>query len=56
MMKKYIGVSAIVMMLGFSSCGLFHKSCNCPHFGKVKQMNKPVHIAKTITVVKALSV
>lgn len=36
-MKK---IKTIVILLAasiaVSSCGLFHKSCNCPHFGKVK--------------------
>jgi hypothetical protein len=29
---KYIFVLLVLVAVGFTSCGIFHK-CNCPHFG-----------------------
>jgi len=34
--SKFILFVAAVMLMSISSCGIFKKSCNCPHFGKVK--------------------
>lgn len=31
---KYM-IALVLVGTAVSSCGLFHKSCNCPHFGKV---------------------
>jgi len=36
-MKNKIKLLLIVgLVSALSSCGLFHKSCNCPHFSQVK--------------------
>ncbi|WP_162499854.1 hypothetical protein [Mucilaginibacter terrigena] len=36
-MKKVKLLSAALLLTAvFSSCGLFKKDCNCPHFGSVK--------------------
>jgi hypothetical protein len=34
--NKWMIVGAIAIFIGLSSCGIFHKSCNCPHFGSVR--------------------
>jgi len=34
--NKFIVLGAMIVLIGLSSCGIFKKSCNCPHFGKVK--------------------
>ena len=34
--NKFILLGAAVMLMSITSCGIFKKSCNCPHFGKVK--------------------
>jgi len=36
--NKFIIIGAIVLVL-FSSCGIFHKGCGCPHFGLNKQVS-----------------
>ena len=33
--SKFILLGAIVL-ISFSSCGIFKKGCGCPHFGKIK--------------------
>jgi hypothetical protein len=40
MMKKIVLISALALLTALSSCGIFHKNCNCPHFGKVKSTIK----------------
>jgi hypothetical protein len=30
----------VIISMTASSCGLFHKSCNCPHFGRVIKVKK----------------
>ena len=35
MLKSKLIIAAVALVMGLSSCGIFHKSCNCPHFGKV---------------------
>lgn len=35
MLKNKLIVAGLLALLTFSSCGIFHKSCNCPKFGKV---------------------
>jgi len=37
--NKLIKAGLAVLIITFSSCGIFHKSCNCPKFGKVKTVN-----------------
>jgi len=34
--NKFIVLGAFVLLMSLSSCGIFKKGCNCPHFGKVK--------------------
>jgi len=34
--NKFIVLGAMIVLIGLSSCGIFKKSCNCPHFGKIK--------------------
>jgi hypothetical protein len=36
MMKNKFILLALLGLLVLSSCGIFHKSCGCPTFGKVK--------------------
>ncbi|MFS2188271.1 hypothetical protein ACCC92_16455 [Mucilaginibacter sp. Mucisp84] len=33
--KLVILLGALLLTAG-SSCGIFHKDCGCPHFGKIK--------------------
>ncbi|WPU98820.1 hypothetical protein SNE26_22655 [Mucilaginibacter sp. cycad4] len=33
--KLVILLGALLLTAG-SSCGIFHKGCGCPHFGKIK--------------------
>ncbi|CAN5329209.1 hypothetical protein BH09BAC6_BH09BAC6_15450 [soil metagenome] len=35
MLKSKLVLLGLAGLLVFSSCGIFHKSCNCPHFGKI---------------------
>ncbi|MEO6850222.1 MAG: hypothetical protein ABI203_10715 [Mucilaginibacter sp.] len=37
-MKKIKYILLLIGIVNLTSCGLFKKSCGCPHFGK----NKPV--------------
>jgi hypothetical protein len=32
---KYLSV-ALILTIALSSCGLFKKDCNCPHFSNAK--------------------
>jgi hypothetical protein len=36
MKKSKLLIILAAMLVGTSSCGIFHKGCGCPHFGKVK--------------------
>lgn len=41
-MKKIKWISAAVMMVvSFTSCGIFKKDCNCPHFGNNLKNHTP---------------
>jgi len=39
--------AALMVTVGFSSCGIFGKGCGCPEFGKIKQHTAPVVIASS---------
>ena len=39
MKKLFIGAVFLSLIVGTSSCGLFKKKCNCPHF-EAKEMVK----------------
>lgn len=41
--SKLILLGAIVL-LSFSSCGIFKKGCGCPHFGKVKTPDMQIYV------------
>jgi hypothetical protein len=34
--NKLFILAGVVVLLSFSSCGIFHKGCGCPTFGAVK--------------------
>ncbi|MDB5008488.1 MAG: hypothetical protein JWQ84_1493 [Mucilaginibacter sp.] len=36
MQKNKWVVFGLAGLISLSSCGIFHKSCNCPHFGVIK--------------------
>jgi hypothetical protein len=36
MIKSKFILLGLLGMLALSSCGIFHKGCGCPTFGKVK--------------------
>jgi hypothetical protein len=36
MLKSKLIVLGLIALLGATSCGIFKKDCNCPHFGKIK--------------------
>ncbi|MBC7399470.1 MAG: hypothetical protein H7289_05960 [Mucilaginibacter sp.] len=36
MLKSKLIILGLVAVIGTTSCGIFKKDCNCPHFGKVK--------------------
>ena len=36
MVKNKFLLIGLLGLLLLSSCGVFHKSCNCPHFGAIK--------------------
>jgi hypothetical protein len=40
-MKKnsFFLLAALLIVVGFSSCGIFGKGCGCPEFGKIKLHN-----------------
>lgn len=38
--KAYL-VVVVLAVMSLSSCGLFHKSCNCPHFGNNLKKSSP---------------
>lgn len=35
MKKNKLTILALIGLLALSSCGIFHKGCGCPTFGKV---------------------
>ena len=38
MLKVKIVLLSGAIILGTTSCGIFKKDCNCPHFGKMKSV------------------
>jgi len=36
MLRNRLIVLGLLGMLTLSSCGIFHKGCGCPKFGKIK--------------------
>jgi hypothetical protein len=34
--NKLIILLGVLLLTAASSCGIFHKGCGCPHFGKIK--------------------
>ncbi|WP_290306214.1 hypothetical protein [Mucilaginibacter flavus] len=34
--SKFLILAGAVILLSFSSCGIFHKGCGCPTFGVTK--------------------
>jgi len=40
MLKNKVLLSGLILLISISSCGIFHKDCGCPHFGKVKTLPK----------------
>jgi len=36
MLKNKFILLGAMLLISLSSCGIFHKDCGCPHFGKVK--------------------
>jgi hypothetical protein len=34
-MKKKLLLIGLLGLMTLSSCGIFHKGCGCPHFGRV---------------------
>jgi hypothetical protein len=52
--KLLLFAALLILVVSFSSCGIFSKGCGCPTFGKIKQHAAPVVIASTkATAVKA---
>jgi hypothetical protein len=39
MKKNKLLILGVVVLMSVSSCGIFHKGCGCPTFGKVKFEN-----------------
>ncbi|HTE01688.1 MAG TPA: hypothetical protein VK668_20510 [Mucilaginibacter sp.] len=40
-MKKIKYILLLMLIASLSSCGLFKKNCNCPHFSKVNTTPNP---------------
>jgi hypothetical protein len=36
MLKNRFLIALLLFSMSLSACGIFHKSCNCPHFGEIK--------------------
>lgn len=41
-MKKIKLITATVLCVVLSSCGIFKKDCGCPHFGKTQNTGSTV--------------
>nr|WP_157536165.1 hypothetical protein [Mucilaginibacter sp. L294] len=41
---KYLSVVLLITM-ALSSCGIFKKDCNCPHFSNAKAIKNHTHLA-----------
>ena len=39
MLKNRLIILGAVVVMALSSCGIFHKGCGCPTFGKVKEFD-----------------
>jgi len=37
--NKFAVIILLGLVVSISSCGIFHKGCGCPTFGRVKTMN-----------------
>jgi len=37
MLKNKFIYLVLLAVMGLSSCGIFHKGCGCPEFGKIKK-------------------
>jgi hypothetical protein len=35
MLKSKLILLGAIVLISFSSCGIFKKGCGCPHFGKI---------------------
>jgi hypothetical protein len=40
MLKSKLIILGVLVLLALSSCGIFHKGCDCPKFGEVKTGEK----------------
>ena len=39
MKKSKLILLGAIIVVSFSSCGIFKKDCGCPHFGKAKAVS-----------------
>lgn len=37
MLRNKFLILALLGLISLSSCGIFHKGCNCPKFGEIKK-------------------
>jgi hypothetical protein len=47
MLKNKLIIAGLVLIVSFTSCGIFKKDCGCPHFGKVKSIEN-AHFNETM--------
>jgi len=59
MKKNKILLIALFSLLSLSSCGIFHKSCHCPHFGAIRhdvRMRYDVQMCYDVQICKCADV
>jgi hypothetical protein len=44
MLKNKFVIIGLLGLISLSSCGIFHKGCGCPHFGKVKPVSNNANV------------
>jgi hypothetical protein len=47
-MRKTKYILLLIGIVSLSSCGLFKKSCNCPHFGKNKSGKETGNVTRSV--------
>jgi hypothetical protein len=48
MIKNKFFIIALLALVSFTSCGIFHKPCNCPHFTQLPPVKTDSLAAKNI--------
>jgi hypothetical protein len=52
--KLLLFAALLILVVSFSSCGIFSKGCGCPTFGKIKQAPSPQVFTMTLEKITPL--